>query len=655
MALCVGWMWAAGSSSTSAQVLDEKPKRIWNVEIEGNTRYEDLVIKQYIANERPKFMQRVLHPKKSGMDVNEKEIRKDVIRIERFYHRRGYLDAEVSYRLIPMSDPTRMELVFDVKEGSPIRITKVNVQLNATKDDQEFIQNHRDYQSVMERVPFAEGKVFQQVAEAEVVGRITQTLKELGYVYAICDVETNVDTLMHKVEVTIINTAGPRARITDIQVQGQTTIAPYYIKRETGLKLGDYYSESSLREAQREVFKHHLFRLALVNIPEQPQDSTLELNLLVKELSLRSVRAQMGVGDFDRLTEPLAFSNFYQLLRSQLSWTYRNVRGRGEQFSTNLRLSYYDTELRFEYLFPYVYNTKSSFSFRPYIQNRIEKSYSITTGGLVNSFGYEYSRNLTGTFSYEFAVNNEYDVVNNSGTPETVLPDSVLAYNISSFKLNAYYTHGLVRGRQGVIVQPYVELSGLFGEASFSFQKAALDVRKYTQIHSGLVVATRVQGGAIYYAKQDSLPSDIRFYTGGTSAVRGWGRDDLGPKRALVTYDTLSTGVQQNVRYVPIGGKAFFNFNVEFRQNLNRIIKGFGVAAFLDGGQVWRSVRSLDERALQFGTGGGIRYASPIGPIRVDVAYKINPMDEDLGIYQGENYGAKYGRWRIHFSIGQAF
>ena len=649
-------MQVTGLSVVWAQDTEDPRQRIWKVEIIGNTQYEDLVIKQYIANERPGFVDRLIHPRKAGMDANITEIRKDVIRIERFYHRRGFPEAQVSYRMEQGKEPSRVLLYFDVTEGAPIRIDSLNVELIASQADEAFILSHDDYTSVIERIPFRVGQRYQQVAEAEVIGRITQTLKEMGYVYAVSDISTRIDTVLHKVNVTITNQVGPRARITNIDVVGQTTISPYYIKRETGIKVGQYYSESDVREAQREVFKHHLFRLALVNIPDQPRDSTLEIQLRVKELSLRSVQAQFGIGDFDRLTEPLTFANSYQLLRSQTSWSYRNVRGRGEQFTARLGLSYYDTELGFDYLFPYVYNTKSSFSVSPYFQNRIEKSYSITTGGIVNAFGYEYSRNLTGTFSYEFAINNEYDLASNSNDLDDVLPDSVLAYNISSFKLNAYYARGLVRGKKGIILQPYLEFSGLFGESTFSFQKAVLDARKYTEIRPGTVVAARVQGGAVYYAKQDSLPSDIKFYTGGTSAVRGWGRDDLGPKKAIVTYDTLSSGVvEQDVRFVPLGGKAFFNINVEVRQNLNRIIKGLGIAAFLDGGQVWSSIRRLEERPVQFGTGGGLRYSSPIGPLRIDIAYKINPTDEDLGIYDGVRYGSKYNRWRIHFSIGQAF
>jgi outer membrane protein insertion porin family len=106
---------------------------------------------------------------------------------------------------------------------------------------------------------------------------------------------------------------------------------------------------------------------------------------------------------------------------------------------------------------------------------------------------------------------------------------------------------------------------------------------------------------------------------------------------------------------VPIGGRASFSFNTEFRFRFDGFIKGFGMATFLDGGQVWRSFENIATTPIQFGTGAGLRYQSPIGPIRVDIAYKINPTDEDLQFYQGVDFGSAWDRWGIHFSIGQAF
>jgi len=162
------------------------------------------------------------------------------------------------------------------------------------------------------------------------------------------------------------------------------------------------------------------------------------------------------------------------------------------------------------------------------------------------------------------------------------------------------------------------------------------------------MLATRVQGGRLFNVSTDSLPQNIRYYIGGTNSVRGWQRRQMGPKRAEVD----SSGFQ---RYVPSGGRGMFGFNLEIRQELNALIDGFGIAVFFDGGQIWDSKVDRGIRPIQFGTGGGLRYQSPIGPVRLDIGYKINPTQQDLNVYRGRNYGSSWDRIGIHVSIGQAF
>ena len=632
----------------------ENKHSIWYVEIEGNERYKDLVILKYIANQRPSFWKRIGVFDKSDQLPDEIEIRKDVIRIKRFYQRRGYPNVEVSYELRNGFSENRKILVFQITENQPIMIDSVSIVVNANQFDQQHVFNSSEYASFLRKLPFKAGRRYQPVKEAKAVGLLSQVLKNIGFIYATVLVEGSLDSAQNTADVIIQTTPGPITRISSIKIEGAKTLSNRLILRETGLKIGELYSEEKLKQAQRELFKHHLFRLALISIPEQPKDSTLDLKLSVMELPLRSFKIRGGIGDFDRMRKKISINRIWNFFRVQPSWLYRNLGGKGTQFSTSLKLSFYESYLSSEFLFPYVFNTKSSFTINPYIENRNEKAYSISSGGIINSLGYEYNRNLTGTFAYEFAINNEYGITNEQNQEITdILPDSVLNYNVSSFILNFYYANGLSRGEKGWIVQPYFEISGMLGESDFTFQKLAFDVRRFSKLTSKTVLATRAQVGSINSVKQDSLPADIEFYVGGTSSVRGYGKNDLGPKRAIVVEGT-SPDEKDRVRFVPIGGKAFFSFNIELRQQMDRVLKGFGLAAFLDGGQVWSSLRRLDERILQYSTGVGVRYQTPIGPLRVDLAYKLNPTDFDLELLPGVSTKAA-PRWRIHISIGEAF
>ncbi|MFP8490063.1 outer membrane protein assembly factor [Gracilimonas sp. Q87] len=627
-----------------AQDQDEEPvqPRVWSVDFKGNTTYEDLVLSKIILNEPPGRFKKLAFWRKPGMKLNENEVRRDVIRIERFYQRRGFDEVKVSYEIQSLNREWRKAILFTVTENKPIRIKEVNFDIKANPKDRELIVTNDRFNTIRERLPYRKGERYEVINEADVRANLTRALNNLGFPYANSSIEAETDSVAKSTVVNIEVTSGVRARFDTVTVEGEESLGARYIARETGIKDGEYFSNDQLREAQREVFSHHLLRFAIVSIPDQPQDSTISVNVRVKEAPLRTVQLLFGIGNLTRLDN--GWADFYKLFRGRASWTHRNVRGKGERFTISSSASAIEQRLSTDYLFPYLFNTKSSFVTSPFISHQLEPSYEIFRGGFTNSFLYQYSSNLTGSVSYEFTLNNESTL-----SSQESLPDSIQSYNTSSFNLNGYYSTGLNRGRSGWSIQPFWQLSGLFSESTFSFQKVGLDTRKFTPLTENIVFAKRINLGAIYFSKNDTLPSNIRLFSGGTNSVRGWNRQELGPKRAILDADGNFD------RYVPIGGRANFSFNTEFRFRFDSFIKGFGMAAFLDGGQVWRNFGDIASTSILFGTGAGLRYQSPIGPVRVDVAYKVNPTDKDLQLYQGIDYGNAWDRWGIHFSIGQAF
>lgn len=638
--LCLG-MILFPSKIIMAQAEAETP-RVWAVKIQGNETFEGLVLRNIITNEPPSAFQKMLFWKKPGMVLNENDVRRDVIRIERFYQRRGFDDVIVNYSIKDQSKEWKKTVVFEITENIPIRITSVEFQLTSSGRDSTIIFNNERFNTIKDRLPYREGNRYERVTQSEVEGNLVGALRNIGYPYASSEVEATIDSVSKTAEVLLKSIPGPRARFDSILVEGEENLPAKYIIRETGIKKNEYFSDDQLREAQREVFNHHMLRFALISIPDQPKDSLINIRVRVRESALRSIQLRAGVGNLTRIDD--GWADVHKIFRGQATWIHRNMRNKGERITISGNASAIEQRIGIDYLFPYLFNTKSSLISSPFISHQLEPSYEIMRGGMINSFVYQYSSNFTGTVSYEYTLNNEIT----TGSQEN-LPDSIQSYNVSSFNLNAFYSTGTRRGESGWSVQPFWELSGLFGESTFSFQEAGLDVRKFTSLTDKIIFAKRVNLVGIYYAKQDSLPSDIRIYNGGTNSVRGWNRQELGPKRPILDEDG------NFARFVPIGGRATFSFNTEFRFQLDQLLRGFGVAAFLDGGQVWRNFNDIATTPIQFGLGGGLRYQSPIGPIRVDLAYKVNPTDQDLRIYEGQNYGSSWDNWGIHFSIGQAF
>ena len=608
---------------------DERDPVVWNVSFDGNESYSGIVLREVIATEEPNLLRKIFR-RVNDYKLNETELRRDRIRLIRYYERRGYDQVEVTVNHTPAGKPWKRDVVFQVREGQPIRIASSSVTIDADSSIVLNIKNERSFQNTLTSHDFQEGYRYQTIRRPDVIGSFTQIMENNGFPWASVDIEATIDSVAKQAAVDIILNPGPRSYFSEISYEGVETVPDRIVAREMVIDEGDLYDSRRIQESQRQIFGHHLFRFATITIPEQEEDSTLAIKVRVRENPPRTIQATVGFGS-------------EEYLRGQLNWQSRNISGTGHRLSFDARGSFIEQRLGANYLIPYVFNTRSSFVSSPYGQRRLEPAFELLRVGISNSLIYQIKRAQTATVSYEYSLNEEI-----SRRQEVSLPDTVLGYNVSSLLLSGYYTQRVTRDPEGWVIQPSAEFSGTFGESTYTFQKLTLDVRHYQPITRSTKLATRIHTGTIFYTQQDSLPSNIRFFTGGTNSVRGWSRQQLGPKRP-----SFNDGEFDG--YVPTGGQAMFTFNIELRQQLNFLFNGFGMGLFLDGGQIWRDIDRVDERPIQFGTGGGLRYQSPIGPVRIDVGYKINPTEDDLGIFGDMGSSNGWDRIGIHFSIGQAF
>lgn len=620
----------AAGSMTLVGIDPEIPPQVRSVSFEGNTTYSSVVLQNQIATEAPGFGRKLKFWNKTGFELDEEELKRDVIRIRNYYQRRGFVNVEVEYRIESRKTEWKKDIIFQIEEHKPILIKNVDYKIKGKADDVASIWESNSFRRAQQSQVYQKGKRYEMIKEPEVVGQFTDELKNLGYAYAQVNIEADVDTARLAANIHVVSELGPRTNIDTVTVEGNKTVNKDYILREAALKHGEMYTLNKLQDAQQQLFNHHMFRFATISIPEQSKDSTLNLLLRVRENEQRSVELLAGFGTEDKL-------------RGQIGWTHRNVWRRTHRFNITGRASFIEQYLTINYLFPLVYNTKSSVVLSPFGQHLLESNYELLRAGITNSFIYRYSQKLTASASYEFTKNKEL-----SRQFVTSLPDTTLEYDLSSLQLSSYYSQGYGRQQEGWVIQPYLEVSGFLGFATFQFQKSSVDIRRFTRLSNSTMLATRLKSGGLFNAPSDSLPNNIRFYLGGTNSVRGWTRNKLGPKRALID----SSGFRE---YVPMGGRVMTEFNIEIRQELDFLIDGLGMAVFLDSGQIWESFERIRERPIQFGTGGGFRYRSPLGPIRIDVGYKLNPTDQDLNLYNGNDYGSAWDRIGIHFSIGQSF
>jgi translocation and assembly module TamA len=162
---------------------------------------------------------------------------------------------------------------------------------------------------------------------------------------------------------------------------------------------------------------------------------------------------------------------------------------------------------------------------------------------------------------------------------------------------------------------------------SLAYTRAVLDLRGYLPIgrRSPLVLAARVSTGVIAGETRNAIPADERFYAGGGGSIRGYEYQSVG--------ELAEDGT-------PLGGNSLLEMSAEARV---RATQSLGLVLFADGGSAFTDTVPSGDQKARWSAGAGIRYTTPVGPIRVDVAL---PLDRREGFDEP---------YQFYISLGQAF
>jgi translocation and assembly module TamA len=187
-------------------------------------------------------------------------------------------------------------------------------------------------------------------------------------------------------------------------------------------------------------------------------------------------------------------------------------------------------------------------------------------------------------------------------------------------------TDSLLDPTQGVRITASTTPYAAFGGTASNFIQTKISASTYYALDEDAkyVLAARVGFGSLLGGSLAEIPSNHRFYAGGSGSVRGYAYRSLSP---------LSANGQI------IGGRSQLDGSLEARI---KITKTIGIVPFIDAGNAFRSSYPDFKGKVALGAGIGLRYYTPIGPIRVDVATPLNPRPNDRPI-------------ALYISIGQAF
>jgi len=603
------------------------------------------------------------------------EFRQDVLRLQAFYHDRGFYDARVDTVVTTLiAKPPVVAVTFAIHEGLPTILDTLRIT---------GLERVHDSAAVLANLQLALGRPFGVVPFTADVDSITSRLRNAGYPEASVIPSYSVHPAARSAEVSLAVVPGPAARFGAIHVHSTSytgdTLHPAVpdnvVRRLLGFATGQPYSDHAITDAQRNLYTTGMYRNVEVTRDSVTADSLVPVEVVAFEDQMHEINSELGWATLDCFRTGLQYTdhNFDSKARN-LSLTGRLTKiGYGAPLESGGTRNLCPL-LRKDSLGSSRLNYSLTASLQqPIIAGRANPAYSLYTERRSEYQAYVRTtfvggeasllRPLAHRSSVRAAYNVEYGytlaqpavlcaVFSRCDQESMDQVQRKLPLGIASVAFQQTGTDNLIDPHAGTIFRTEVRGSApvIGSDPSLSFLKGTVDGAWYHQLTSSVVFAMRLRGGAVTGGSTANgtrlPPPSERLYAGGPTSVRGFQQNELGASVYLVDSadvafppDTATGGVlqvKQSVtraeRTIPTGGNSLFVGNVEFRVRDVFFPDLIEYALFTDVGDVWtrKSGQTFTGSAKLYWTPGvGIRYFSIVGPIQLNAGY--NPYGGQPG------------------------
>jgi outer membrane protein insertion porin family/translocation and assembly module TamA len=747
--LCLGLPMVSAGGAASAQTT-ARPE-VTALRFEGNEALRDSQLRASILTRqtecRSVFFKYVIPLCPLGAELaidrayyNARIFRSDYWRIHALYRSQGFRQIQLDTTLVRPT-PTTVEITFHITEGEPVRLAQLEVE--GVWDLDPELQA-----ALMRDLPARIGDRLQIVALQAAADTLVRRLEEQGYPRAevFRDLFIPAGTLEGEVVLDVF--AGARARFGPMAIEGAEDVSEEVILRMLPFREGDVYDREKLFDGQRNLYGLELFRHAAV-VPDLDHvpDTIVPLRIQVAEGQTRRVRTGVGWNTADCFT-------------TEARWQGRNVLGGGRRLVLRGRVSNLLTSsledslcsgagtgeyarlngvLAADFTQPWLFSPRNAFTTSVFLERQsVPDVYIRESLGASLALTRVVGRNTPVTVSWQPQL-SRLDAVGVFFCTNFLVCDTddirILssANRLSPLGIQAARdrTNRLLSPSSGYTAALELEWGGRQTLSDFDYGRALGQVTAFQPLPWDWVLASRIRGGWLGASSFRGLtagpgavaarvaPPQKRFYSGGANSVRGYAQNQLGPRVVTVGVEDLifprgdrldpicapeavenllcdvSLLGGDDVESRPTGGSAVLEGSVEVRIPL--VEPYLSMAAFADFGQVWPGIEVASLSDIVVTPGIGVRYMTPLGPIRLDLAYRpptrqafpvvtslIRPwregedpssarirdplsgaqvdwvFEESLvrlvrAVEVAEPSGLSFRRFQLQFSIGQAF
>lgn len=592
-----------------------------------------------------------------------------------YYRVRGFASVSVLPQVTfpGGADPGRVpvDVRFQIAEGTRTIVTAVRIDGASTVPEAELTAD----------LGLTVGKPFYQPQQSIDRDAIERRYRNAGFQRAAVDVRPVLNADGTGVTVTYVVREGPQTRVDHVLVSGAERTSPDLVRREMTLVPGGPLGYDAMIESQQKLSALGLYRrVRITEAPHGLDDTARDVLVELEEAPATGVSYGGGleVGRRPRIGDDgIATDRFDIAPRGFFEVTRRNLWGKNRSVSALTSVSLRPTDPGVDaapdeeggyglnqyrvvgtFREPRAFGTAGDAQVSAFLERGIRSSFNFDRQGVRAEYARRFGNRLTmlGRYTYDF----------------TTLFDTKIAVE-DRLLIDRLF--------------PQVHLSSIFGSVLRDSRDDVLDPEKGAVLGSDLELALRALSSEVGYAKSfvqtfvyrrlpgarpwvvaagarlglargfarrvprldgdgqavigddgnatvdvvTDLPASERFFAGGDSTVRGFALDRLGSAATL------------NAEGFATGGNALVVLNTELR---TPYAKGVGLVGFLDAGNVFLRASDVDLAELRAAAGFGIRYRSPLGPLRFDIGFKLDRRDFSRGIERRVVY---------HLSLGQAF
>ncbi|MBP1684497.1 MAG: yaeT [Deltaproteobacteria bacterium] len=548
-------------------------------------------------------------------NLDNEVLKTDIERLTAFYYDHGYIDVRIDEPVVRRT-AKGLEVTIKLDEGTQYKVGKVNIGGDMLAD--------ADMEKARKKLGLKTGEIFRTSKLREDINAVTDIYGDEGYAFVNVNPETEVDHDAEIVNVTYRVSKGPEVYIDKIDITGNTKTRDKVVRRELELGEQQRFSGSKLRRSQERLRRLGYFEDVNITTRKAESEDRLDLLVDVKEASTGSFSAGAGVAS----GESFLFNVRLQEI---------NLFGRGQRLTLNTDYGSIRRNISLDFTEPYFLDTE--FTTGVSIFNWQLEFDNFTRGGTGGSIRVLYPftalgwNKLWGVSLQDTRFGMDYRI--EDAEIKDVSPSaSAQIRTEQGSSLTSAITPRLYRDTRnhpfdptdGSLQDLSVEFAGLGGDSEFI--KADLRLRFYYPFYRSPTFGTftYMLGSTIGYGYgfggDNELPLFERYFPGGINSVRGFKILSLGPR------NNIWNSYAQLEHSDPVGGSQQLVFNNEI---IFPVVEQLGLkgVVFFDTGNAFSSSHGMDLGDMRMSFGAGVRWQSPMGPLRIEFGIPINSHEGD--------------------------